>query len=463
MELGDRARRAGFAWRHARRAGRARRARGADVPAQPGRAGHELPADDDLRRACRRCGTQPDARARLAAAHHRDRRTTRASCRRGEKRGITIGMGMTEKQGGSDVRANTTRATPVGARPGSCTSSSATSGSSRRRCATRSSCSRRPTGGLSCFLLPRFTPDGARNAIRIQRLKDKLGDWSNASSEVEFAGRAARGWSARRAAASRRSSRWWRSRGWTACSARRRSCGRRWCRRCITRGTARAFGKLLVDQPLMRNVLADLALEIGGGDRARDARGARRRCARRAIRARSGVRAHRHGDRQVLGVQARPPFVNEAQECLGGTGYVEESILPRLYRQAPLNSIWEGSGNIQCLDVLRALRKEPASARRVLRRAAMRRAAAARCSTARRPRCGRRSPTIAPTLEARSRRLVERMAIALQAACWCAAATSRSPTRSAESRLGARARRGVRHAGRRVRRCEALIERALPG
>ena len=125
-----------------------------------------------------------------------------------QKRACTIGMGMTEKQGGSDVRANTTRAYRSARGPGQPTSSSATSGSSPRRCATRSSCSRRRRRGLSCFLLPRFAPDGTRNAIRIQRLKDKLGDWSNASSRGRVPGRAGVDASATKAAAWRRSSRW---------------------------------------------------------------------------------------------------------------------------------------------------------------------------------------------------------------------------------------------------------------
>ena len=167
---------------------RARRARGAVVPAQSGRSGHELSADHDVRVRAVAAASARAARDWLprvvAPTYDRAQRA-----RRGTRRGNTIGMGMTEKQGGSDVRANTTRATPVGDRgPGSSTSSSGTSGSSPRRCATRFLVLAQTKAGLSCFLLPRFAPDGTRNAMRIQRLKDKLGDWSNASSEVEFQG-----------------------------------------------------------------------------------------------------------------------------------------------------------------------------------------------------------------------------------------------------------------------------------
>ena len=145
----------------------------------------------------------------------------------------------------------------------------------------------------------------------------------------------------------------------------------------------RAFGKPLVEQPLMRNVLADLALESEAAT-ALAMRVARAVDASPRDATRGGARAHRHGDREVLGVQALPAVRRtRRRSASAANGYVEESTLPRLYRQAPLNSIWEGSGNIQCLDVLRALGKEPASARRLLRRAGVRCAAATRCSTRR--------------------------------------------------------------------------------
>ena len=178
------------------------------------------------RRARRRSGCRASPRST----------TTRAACRRTQKRGCTIGMGMTEKQGGSDVRANThARRRPGRRQP---TRSSATSGSSPRRCAMPGWCSRRRDAGLTCFLLPRWRPDGTRNAIRMQRLKDKLGDWSNASSEVEFQGARAR---ARRRRGPRRRDH---PRDGGADAARlhdrlgRPDAPGDWCRRCTTRAIA---------------------------------------------------------------------------------------------------------------------------------------------------------------------------------------------------------------------------------
>ena len=279
-----------------------------------------------------------------------------------EKRGNTIGMGMTEKQGGSDVRANTTRAHPVeagGANPlyelighkwffsaPMCDAFLVLAQAER---------------GISCFLLPRFVPDGGpggqRNAIRIQRLKDKLGDWSNASSEVEFHGALA--WLVGEE-----------GRG-VATILEMVALTRQDCmigsaaimRQALTQAIhharhRKAFGKLLIEQPLMQNVLADLALESEAAlaltMRVARAVDAAPHNAAEAVFARIATAIGKYWV-----CKRCPPFVNEAQECLGGAGYVEESILPRLYRQAPLNSIWEGSGNIQCLDVLRALKREP--------------------------------------------------------------------------------------------------------
>ena len=179
-------------------------------------------------------------------------------CPAADKAGALCGMGMTEKQGGSDVRANTTTARPLnGGGPGA---EYAITG--HKWFCSAPMCDAflvlaQADGGLSCFLLPRVLPDGSRNGFRIQRLKDKLGNRSNASSEVEFVGAWARS-SARRAAACGRSSRWSTTRAWTACSGRRRACGA--ASQAIHHAAHRsAFGKMLVDQPLMQNVLADLA------------------------------------------------------------------------------------------------------------------------------------------------------------------------------------------------------------
>jgi putative acyl-CoA dehydrogenase len=281
-----------------------------------------------------------------------------------QKRGNTIGMGMTEKQGGSDLRTNTTRAHPLHA-----------GGASRlyelvghKWFLSAPMCDAfvvlaQSERGLSCFLLPRFAPDAgrhnARNAIRIQRLKDKLGDWSNASAEVEFQG--AVGWLIGEE-----------GRGIATIlemvALTRQDCllgSAAIMRQALVQAIhharhRRAFGQSLIEQPLMRNVLADLALEseaaLALALRVARAVDAAPRDPREAALARIATAIGKYWV-----CKRCPPFVNEAQECLGGAGYAEESILSRLYRQAPLNSIWEGSGNIQCLDVLRALKREPAT------------------------------------------------------------------------------------------------------
>jgi putative acyl-CoA dehydrogenase len=272
-----------------------------------------------------------------------------------DKCGITLGMGMTERQGGSDVRANTTVASPLGDE-----GQYALTGHKWFFSAPMSDgflVTAQAPGGLSCFLLPRWRPDGARNAFRLMRLKDKLGDWSNASSEVEFDGAFA-----------------WRvgeeGKGiatiiemvmLTRLDCMLGSAGL--VRMALAQALhhcrhRRAFGKPLLDQPLMRNVLADLALEAEAGTAfAIRVAGAVDRALHDAHEAAFARIATAIGKFWIC--KRAPALVNEAQECLGGNGYVEESLLPRLYRQAPLNSIWEGSANIQCLDVLRALAREP--------------------------------------------------------------------------------------------------------
>ncbi|KLD77888.1 DNA alkylation response protein [Xanthomonas hyacinthi] len=293
-----------------------------------------------------------------AAAPHYDPRDVPIA----DKAGITLGMGMTEKQGGSDVRSNATVATPLG-REGEY----ALVGHKWFFSAPMSDgflVLAQAPGGLSCFLLPRRLSDGRLNALRLMRLKDKLGDWSNASSEVEFAG----AWAQRIGEEGRGVARiigmvmLTRLDCMLAAAAQMRMA----LAQALHHARHRlVFGKRLAEQPLMRNVLADLALESEAATafalrvaRAVDA-------AERDPAAAAFARIATALGKYWLCKRA-PAFVNEAQECLGGAGYVEESILPRLYRQAPLNSIWEGSGNIQCLDVLRALAREPASAAALL-------------------------------------------------------------------------------------------------
>ena len=273
------------------------------------------------------------------------------------KAGLTIGMAMTEKQGGTDVRSNTTRAYPVGA---------AGPGQAYELVGHKWFCSApmcdafltlAQTGkGLSCFLLPRHRPDDTRNEFYIQRLKNKLGNWSNASSEVEFRGALAWmiGEEGRGIPTIIEMVAMTRFDCMVGSSALMRQALSQAAHHCAHRTVG---GRVLAEQPLMQNVLADLALESE---------------AALALSMRMG-RALDHLDdphearfaRLVTAVgkywicKRAPAMINEAAECMGGAGYVEDSILPRLYREAPVNSTWEGSGNVQCLDVLRALSKEP--------------------------------------------------------------------------------------------------------
>jgi putative acyl-CoA dehydrogenase len=286
-----------------------------------------------------------------------------------EKRGALVGMGMTEKQGGTDVRANTTRATPLD--PGQASSRFGVEGEgafvivghkwffSAPQCDAHLVLAQTDSeggAGLSCFFVPRFLPDGSRNAIRVQRLKNKLGNRSNASSEVEFCDAI----------------------GWMIGSVGRGiptilEMGSHTRLDCVT-GTAgimraalchalhhargrSAFGRPLAEQPLMQNVLADLALESEAATA-------------------FALRLARCYDQQddpaqvLLGriltpagkywlCKRGPAFGGEAMEVMGGNGYVEDGPLARLYREFPVNSIWEGSGNVMCLDVLRAFGKTP--------------------------------------------------------------------------------------------------------
>jgi putative acyl-CoA dehydrogenase len=275
------------------------------------------------------------------------------------KRGITLGMGMTEKQGGSDVRANTTRATPLAAGGAASHQEYALTGHKWFFSAPMSDgflVLAQAPAGLTCFLMPRWRPDGSRNAFRLMRLKDKLGDWSNASSEVEFDDAWAHrvGEEGRGIATILEMVMLTRLDCMLGSAALVRMAAAQAIHHCRHRN---AFGKLLIDQQLMRNVLADLAIEAEAATAfAIRVAGAVDRATHDSSEAAFARIATAIGKYWIC--RRAPAVVNEAQECLGGNGYVEESLLPRLYRQAPLNSIWEGSGNIQCLDVLRALRRE---------------------------------------------------------------------------------------------------------
>lgn len=330
------------------------------------------------------------------------------------KRGVTLGMAMTEKQGGSDVRANTTRAVPLGPTGG---------GQAYELVGHKWFCSApmcdafltlaQTDDGLSCFLVPRFRPDGSVNPFRIMRLKDKLGNRSNASSEIEYpgtwgvmVGEPGRGVATiiRMVAETR-----------LDCVIGSASLMHKALVEAIHHCRGRnAFGASLIDQPLMSTVLADLAIEgeaatalalhlAGLFERASDGD------ERAELTARLATPVAKYWVcKRAVGM------INEAQECLGGAGYVEESILPRLYREAPVNAIWEGSGNVQCLDVLRAVSREPRCLEAVLSRLEPHRGAhegmAARLDAIARI-FGRPD-----TAAAEARRLTGQLAVCLQAA-----------------------------------------------
>ena len=273
-----------------------------------------------------------------------------------EKSGITLGMGMTEKQGGTDVRANITTATPAG---------DFYTIVGHKWFLSAPMCDAflvlaQAAGGLTCFFVPRFRPDGSVNVLRLQRLKDKLGNRSNASSEVEFAGAFAlrvgdEGAGVRTIIQMVQLTR-------LDCALASSGFMRMALAQAVHHCRHRSvFQKHLYDQPMMRAVLADLALEVEGAVAlvmrlARAFDGAATD-PREAAYARLVTPAAKYWI-----CKTAPSFIYEAMECLGGNGYVEESVLPRLYREAPVNAIWEGSGNVMCLDVLRALRRDPEAA-----------------------------------------------------------------------------------------------------
>ncbi|MEV4709173.1 isovaleryl-CoA dehydrogenase [Actinoplanes sp. NPDC049316] len=370
------------------------------------------------------------------------------------KRGLLAGMGMTEKQGGSDVRANSTTATP------------AADGSYRLRghkwftsapmCDLFLVLAQAP-GGLTCFLVPRVLPDGTRNTFRIQRLKDKLGNRSNASSEPEFDDTVA--WRVGNEGHGVRTIIDMVAMTRLDCVTGSASGMRAALTQAVHHARHRsAFGGPLIAKPLMRNVLADLAVETeaataltlrlaGAVDR-----GVRGDAAERAF----GRLAIAAGKFWVC--KRQPAVVGEALECLGGNGYVEDSGLPRLYRDAPLNSIWEGSGNVQALDVLRTLRREPGSLEAFRAEVAAAQGADRRLDAA----AAALVPLLtAEDLEGQARRVVERMAVVLQGALLVRHAPAVVADAFCASRLGGDWGHtfGTLPAGAGT---GALVERALP-
>jgi len=375
-----------------------------------------------------------------------------------EKTGVTMGMGMTEKQGGSDVRANTTQAVPDGS-----------DGWGQRFCLTGHKwffsapmCDAflvlaQAPAGLSCFFIPRVLPDGSLNTIHIQRLKDKLGNKANASSEVEFnsatawlVGEEGRGvpqilemGTMTRLDCALGTSGLMRQ----ALSIALNHCAQR-----------EAFGKPLITQPLMRNVLADLALE---------SEAATALAIRLARAFDHSADPHEQAMARLLTPVAKfwickrgSHFAQEAMECLGGNGYVEEGgegIMARIYREMPLNSIWEGAGNIMALDLLRALRKADAAA------ALAQELAPAQGAHPALDRLAAALPTRVEEManEMEARRLAQDVALAVQAALLHQSAPATVFEAFCDSRLGGDWGQAFGTLGADVD-FDALINRAMP-
>ncbi|MFE6176389.1 acyl-CoA dehydrogenase family protein [Streptomyces sp. NPDC056464] len=346
----------------------------------------------------------------------------------GQKPGALFGMGMTEKQGGSDVRAGTTAARPL------------PDGESYELTGHKWFCSApmsdgflvlaQAPGGLTCFLVPRVLQDGSRNVFLIQRLKDKLGNRSNASAEVEFDGT----WAHRVGEEGRGVRTIIEMVAATRLDCVLGSAGlmRQAVAQAVHHCSHReAFGGRLVDKPLMRNVLADLAVESEAATTL-------------ALRLAAAYDDGGEQERALLRIAVPAakywvtkrctPVTVEASECLGGNGYVEESGMPRLVRESPLNSIWEGAGNVQALDVVRALQREPAALDAYLREVGLARGADHRLDGAIKGLLTELADL--EGIEARARRLTERLALVLQGSLLVRFAPSEVADAFCASRLG---------------------------
>lgn len=377
-----------------------------------------------------------------------------------EKSGATIGMFMTEKQGGSDVRTNTTRAVSLGAGTGIGADYMLTG---HKFFCSAPMCDAFLTlaysdGGLSCFLLPRWRPDGTRNGLYIQRLKDKLGNRSNASSEMEFQDTYAvmvgeEGHGVRTIIDMVQGNRIY-------CAMSSAGMMRQALVQALHHTSHRsAFQKRLIQQPLMRNVLADLVIEaeaaLALGMRVARALDEAAGDEAAAALARMGTAIAKYWN-----CKRAPGQIGEALECLGGPGYIEDSILPRLYREAPINSIWEGSGNVICLDVLRAMTREPATLPAVFAELDAAKGADRRLDRAI---DDLRQDLDAPAgMEMRARSITERLALTLQGALLVQHGTPEVAEGFCASRLAERwsGAFGTLPPGLNI---NAIIDRALPG
>ncbi len=390
---------------------------------------------------------------RITARHYDPRNLPDA-----QKPGLTIGMAMTEKQGGSDVRSNTTRAYPSGAATGPGAAYELVGHKyfvSAPMCDAFLVLAQAP-GGLSCFLLPRWRPDGSKNALQVLRLKRKMGNVSNASSETELRGALA--WMVGEEGRGVRTIiemvAMTRFDCMIGSSAGQRMAASLALHHCSRRS---AFGRVLNQQPLMQNVLADLVLENEGS----------LALTMRLARA-MDHRSDAHEDalaRLVTAVgkywicERTPQHAFEAMECIGGSGVMEDSPFPRLYREAPINAIWEGSGNVQCLDVLRAMQKSPEVVGAFFAELAKARGANALLDGAV---AGLKAEFAdLSELQYRARQLVDRMALAIQAALLVQHAPSMVADAFCASRLDGAGHRQYGTLPRGVD-CAGILARATP-
>ncbi len=404
---------------------------------------------------------QPDIAAQwepLITNRHYDPRNIPAL----QKNGVTIGMAMTEKQGGSDVRANTTRAYPLAQRGGGQPYELV----GHKYFVSAPMCDAflvlaQAEGGISCFLVPRWRPDGSKNPLQLQQLKNKMGNVSNASSETELRG--ALGWligdEGRGVSNILEMVALTRFDCMIGSSGGMRQAVTQILHHCAHRS---AFGKKLVDQPLMQNVLADLVLESE---------------AAMALTLRIGRsldNPHDEHEKLIARIgtavgkywicKRTPQHAYEAMECIGGSAVMEDSLMPRLYREAPVNAIWEGSGNVQCLDMLRAMARTPGSLEALL--------AEIDAAQGQNPLLDTFARDLKDELrdmsdiEYRARTIVEKMALALQASVLLRADNSAV----ADAFCAARLQAGTHQMygtiplvkGPRGIDCRAIIDRASP-
>jgi len=375
-----------------------------------------------------------------------------------QKRSMWVGMGMTEKQGGSDVRANTTQAVPVGAggRGGEYLLTGHKWFFSAPMCDAHLVVAQTPSAGPACFYVPRWRPDGSKNALHIQRLKDKLGNRSNSSSEVEFDG----AWGILMGEEGR---------GIPTiiemATLTRLNCvigSAAIIRQALVQAIAytrqrEAFGRVLIEQPLMQTVLADMALESEA------ALAIAMRLALAYEREASGQSTPvERAYKRILTPAAKfwvckraVELTGEAMEVFGGNGYVEEGVMARLFREAPVNSIWEGSGNVMCLDVLRALAREPEAAAALLADLAPAAQGEPRLATALLT-LGRDLATPGALNEAGARAVAQRLVLLAQACLL----RLHAPAAMADAFIATRL--GDGGAGRPLEQVTQLVERGAP-